>query len=63
MPGHLSVMSSSRHIKHPSRLASKFPRETEGRGKPLSPKQCKAAIRIMKDAEQGGFEFSNTNHI
>lgn len=35
----------------------------EGRGKPLSPKQCKAAIRIMKDAEQGGFEFSNTNHI
>gem|GEM_PF-2576828 len=28
MPGYLSVMSSSKHIKHPSRLASKFPSET-----------------------------------
>jgi hypothetical protein len=34
----------------------------EGKGRPLSPKQCKAAIRIMKDAEASGFEFANTTH-
>lgn len=30
----------------------------EGKGRPLSPKQCKAAIRIMKDAKASGFEFA-----
>lgn len=34
----------------------------DGRGKPLSPKQCKAAIRIMKDAEASGFIFSDATH-